>query len=128
MVRSSASRGVVEGLRRICLGFPEAVEKSFGGHVAPSFRVRDKLFVVIGEDGQTMTCKAPPGIQAMLVASDPDVFFVPPYVGSKGWVGVRLDSGVGLDELAELAEESYRLIAGKRLSSQLTGGEQPAPS
>ena len=119
MARSPGSRAVVNGVRRICLGFPEATEKSFGGQVAPSFRVRDKLFVVVSEDGRSMTCKAPPGVQQVLVASDPDRFFVPPYVGSKGWVGVRLDGGAELAELAELAEESYRLIAPKRLSALL---------
>ena len=99
--------------------FPEVVEKPFGGHVSPAFRVRDKLFVTIGEDGSSLTCKAPPGVQQVLVASDPARFFVPPYVGSKGWVGVRLDAGIDPEELAELAEESYRLVAPKRLSAQL---------
>lgn len=106
-------------LREICLGLPEAVEKPFGGHLAPSFRVRDKLFVMTSEDGRTMTFKAGPGIQQALVSSDPDRFFVPAYVGAKGWVGVRLDVDQNWDEIAELIEDSYRLIAPRRLSALL---------
>ena len=108
----------VAHLRRICLAFPEATEKPFGGHTAPAFRVRDKLFVHCHEDGRALTCKAPPGEQALLVASDPDRFFVPAYVGSKGWVGVRLDEPVDWGEIAELAEDSYRLIAPRSLVSR----------
>ena len=78
-------------IRSICLALPEAVEQPFGGHTAPSFRVRDKLFVMISEDRTRMTCKAPPGEQQALVGSDAVRFFVPAYVGHKGWVGVRLD-------------------------------------
>jgi predicted DNA-binding protein (MmcQ/YjbR family) len=109
----------IERLRKICLGFPEATEKSFGGHAAPSFRVRDKLFVMTSEDGTFMTCKAPPGDQAVLVASDPDRYFVPAYVGSKGWVGIRLDPDLDWDEISEIAEESYRMIAPKKLAAEL---------
>lgn len=113
---------LVHWLRSVCLAFPEATEKPFGGHVSPAFRVRDKLFLTIGEDGASLTCKAPPGVQQVLVASDPTRFFVPPYVGSKGWVGVRLGADADREELAELAEESYRLVAPKRLAAQLDDG------
>ena len=66
--------------------------------------------------------KAAEGAQGALVASDRDRFFVPPYVGHKGWVGVHLDrSPVDWDELADLVEESYRLIAPKRLVARLDG-------
>jgi predicted DNA-binding protein (MmcQ/YjbR family) len=109
----------IERLREICLGFPEATEKSFGGHAAPSFRVRDKLFLMTSEDGTFMTCKAPPGDQAVLVASDPDRYFVPAYVGSKGWVGIRLDPGLDWDEISEIVEESYRMIAPQKLAAEL---------
>lgn len=110
---------IVDAVRRICLGLPEATEKPFGGHASPAFRVRDKLFLVIGEDGRSATCKAAPGVQALLVASDPERFFVPPYVGPKGWIGIRLDAGIDAGELAELAEDSYRLVAPRRLSALL---------
>jgi predicted DNA-binding protein (MmcQ/YjbR family) len=106
-------------LREICLSLPEAVEKSIGGHTAPSFRIRDKLFVMTSEDGGSMTFKAGPGVQEALVASDPERFFVPAYVGAKGWVGARLDVDQDWDELAELIEDSYRMIAPKRLAALL---------
>jgi predicted DNA-binding protein (MmcQ/YjbR family) len=58
----------------------------------------------------------------MLVASDPDRFFVPKYVGSKGWVGIRLDGDPDWAEISEAVEDSYRLIAPKRLVAQLDEG------
>jgi hypothetical protein len=104
------------------LAFPEAVEKSFGGHTSPAFRVRDKLFVMVSEDGTSMTCKARPGVQHALVGDDPQRFFVPAYVGHKGWVGIRLDVAQDWEELADLAEESYRMTAPKRVAAQLDEG------
>ncbi|HEX3460327.1 MAG TPA: MmcQ/YjbR family DNA-binding protein [Acidimicrobiales bacterium] len=119
MTPSDRRSDPIERLRQICLRFPEATEKPFGGHTAPSFRVRDKLFVMTSEDGTSMTCKAPPGDQAVLVAADPDRYFVPAYVGSKGWVGIRLGPGLDWDEISEIAEESYRMTAPKKLTAGL---------
>lgn len=106
----------IERLRAICLALPEVEERPFGGHTAPAFRVRGKLFVMTSEDGGSMQCKAGPGVQEALVGSDPERFYVPGYVGPKGWVGARLGVGQDWDELAELVEDSYRMIAPKRLS------------
>jgi predicted DNA-binding protein (MmcQ/YjbR family) len=106
-------------LREICLSLPEAVEKSFGGHTAPSFRIRGKLFVMTSEDGLSMTFKAGPGVQEALLAETPERFFVPAYVGHKGWVGARLDVDQDWDEIAELIEDSYRMIAPKRLAASV---------
>ncbi len=103
----------------LCLSFPEAEEKPFGGHTAPSYRVRDKLFVMTSEDGRSMTLKGRPGVQEALVQSDPERFYAPPYVGSKGWIGVRLDADQDWEEIAELIEESYRMTAPKRLWASL---------
>jgi predicted DNA-binding protein (MmcQ/YjbR family) len=110
-------------LRDICLALPEAAEKPFGGHTAPSFRIRDKLFAMTSEDGTSMMVKAGPGVQEALLAQAPERFFVPAYVGGKGWVGARLDVDQDWDELAELIEDSYRLIAPKRLAALV---ERPA--
>jgi predicted DNA-binding protein (MmcQ/YjbR family) len=112
----SESEAVV---RAICLALPEATEKPFGGHTSPAFRVRDKMFVMISEDRTSMTFKAAPGVQEALVGDDPSRFYVPPYVGSKGWVGVCLDLDHDWDELAELLRDSYRMIAPKRLAAQV---------
>ena len=109
----------VTRVREICLALPEATEKAFGGHTSPAFRVRDKLFVMISEDRTSMTFKAAAGVQEALVGDDPERFYVPPYVGAKGWVGARLDLDHDWDELAELLRESYRLIAPKRLAAQV---------
>jgi predicted DNA-binding protein (MmcQ/YjbR family) len=121
--KSAKADEVIARIRAICLALPEAEEKPFGGHTAPSFRVRDKLFVMTSEPGYSepsMQCKAGPGAQDVLVHADPARFFVPPYTGHNGWVGVRLDRG-GLDWalIEELIRESYRLIAPKRLAAQL---------
>src|ERR1035441_9137593 len=101
---AGAPARVVERIRKTCLALPEAVEKSFGRHVPPGFRVQDKLFVVISEDRSYMTLKAPEGVQRILVYSDGERFFVPPYVGSKGWVGARiaLKEAPNRDEVAPM--------------------------
>jgi hypothetical protein len=107
-------------LRKICLALPEAEEIETWGH--PTFRVRKKIFVGCSEsdDGRAqMTCKAPPGEQQALVAADPKRFFVPAYVGNRGWVGVHLDGQVDWDEIAELVHESYRITAPKKLAALL---------
>ena len=116
----------VARIRAICLGLPEAVEKPFGGHTSPAFRVRDKMFVVVSEDRTSMTVKAPPGVQAILINSDPERFFFPKYVGSKGWVGVRLDPDPPPDweEMAEIIYESYAMTAPKRLVAQWESGRE----
>lgn len=109
----------IDRLRAICLAFPEAIES--GGVGDPSFKVRDKIFAMQHRmDGRmSMWCKAPPGAQSVLVNSTPERFFVPPYVGHHGWIGVWLDNKVDWDEIADLVEESYRMTAPKRLWMQL---------
>jgi predicted DNA-binding protein (MmcQ/YjbR family) len=103
----------------ICLALPEAEEQPFGGHTAPSFRVGGKFFVMIGESRESMTFKAGPGVQEALVSADPERFYVPAYVGHRGWVGARLDVEQDWQEITELIEDSYRLIAPKRLAARL---------
>ncbi len=106
-------------VRTLCLALPEAEERPFGDHTAPAFRIRDKFFAMTSEDGSSMTLKAPKGVQAVLVASDPARFFVPKYVGHIGWVGIHLDlpEPPDWDELAEMIAESYCLTAPKRLAA-----------
>ncbi len=118
-VAGVATTDPVERLRALCLALPEAVEKPFGGHTSPSFRVGDKLFVMVGEDRTSMTCKGAPGVQQELVAAEPDRFFVPAYVGHKGWVGARLDVDQDWDEIADLVTDSWRRTAPKRLVARL---------
>ena len=109
-------------LRRICLAFPEAEEA--GGVGRPTFKVRGKIFCMRHSLHQvarwSVWFKAPPGAQDVVVASDTKRFFVPPYVGSKGWIGAYLDVEHDWDELADMIEESYRMTAPKRLVTQLS--------
>ena len=101
----------------------EASEReTFGG---PTFRVREKIFAMeTGRDGPpSFWCKAPPGSQAVLVGADPVRFFVPPYLGPKGWVGIRLDVIAAEEpdwgEVETLVRRSYRLVAPQRLAALL---------
>ena len=116
-----SSRRPIERLRRLCLALPEAVEKEAWGD--PTFRVRDKIFAMEkrGDGRCSLWAKAPPGGQEHLVAADPERFFVPPYVGHKGWIGMRLDQRPDWTEVAEVVRRSYRLTAPKRLLALLDG-------
>ena len=110
---------VLERLRAICLAFPEATEG--GGVGDPAFKVREKIFAMRHdmEGRASLWCKAPPGAQGVLVNATPELFFVPPYVGRHGWIGLWLDAVTDWGEVADLVEESYRMTAPKRLLAQL---------
>lgn len=119
---------VLKRLRSICLALPEATEKVAWG--SPTFRVKDKLFAMYADDHHgdgrvAVWCKAPPGEQAVMVGADPDRFFVPPYVGPSGWVGVRLDRDVPWDDVADILTASYRMTAPKKVLAAL---DAPAPA
>jgi hypothetical protein len=111
-------------VRKLCLALPEAHEVEAWGE--PTFRVRNKLFAMYADAGNhhgagrpAVWCKAGAGNQQLMVAAAPSRFFVPPYVGPSGWVGVYLDGAVDWAELGGLLEDSYRLIAPKRLAALL---------
>jgi hypothetical protein len=117
----------LDRLRAICLAFPEVTERP--SHGAPTWFARDKSsFVTLWLDGHHdntfphLWCAAPPGAQEALVAAEPGMFFRPPYVGGRGWLGVRLDGAVDWGEIAELCEDAYRAVAPKRLVAQLDEG------
>ena len=108
-------------LRGICLALPEATEQGEGGVGDPAFKVREKIFAMRhGFEGRaSLWCKAQPGVQEMLVGAASGRFFVPPYVGHHGWVGMWLDIDIDWDEVADLVQESYRMTAPKRLIALL---------
>jgi hypothetical protein len=110
--------GSLERLRAICLALPEAAEKQTWE--IPTFRIRDKIFAM-AHDPDTVWCKAPRGVQAILVGAAPDRFFVPPYVGHKGWIGFHLDRTTDWAEVTALIHRSYRMTAPKRLAAQIAG-------
>ena len=112
----------LESLRRLCLALPEATERL--SHGEPTWFVRgQKVFATYADhhhdDRLAFWCAAPAGAQRGLVSSDPERFFVPPYVGHRGWVGVYVDVPVDWDEIAALLTDAYRMIAPKRLVAQL---------
>jgi len=111
-------------LRKLALALPEAHEVEAWG--APTFRVRNKLFAMFasadshhGGGRPAVWVKAAPGNQDLMVRAFPHRFFVPPYVGPSGWVGVWLDEGAEWSELAELLRDAWRLTAPKRLHALL---------
>lgn len=114
-------------LRKLCLALPEAHEVEAWGE--PTFRVRNKLFAMYaaptnhhGAGRPAVWCKAAPGNQSLMVRAAPDRFFVPPYVGPSGWVGVWLDRDPDWAEVRELMCDSYRLTAPKKLQALLDQG------
>jgi hypothetical protein len=78
-----------------------------------------------GDGRLALWCAAPPGAQAELIEQDPDRFFRPPYVGHRGWIGVRLDRDLDWGEIAGIAEDAYRQVAPKTLLAQLDAERSP---
>ena len=104
-------------VRRLCLALPEASERL--SHGEPTFFVGKKVFVMFADnhhgDGRVAVwLPVPPGMQAALIAEAPAVYFRPPYVGHRGWVGIEL-ARVSDDELAFHVRTAWELVAPKRL-------------
>lgn len=114
-------------VRAICLALPEVTERT--SHGAPAWFVRDRRsFATLWAHGHHdndfphLWCAGLPGAQEALAASSPGVFFRPPYVGHRGWIGVRLDGDTDWTELAELCADAYRAVAPARLIARLDAG------
>jgi hypothetical protein len=109
-------------LRRLCLDLPEVTERLSHGEPTWFIRAR-RTFVTFADhhhdDRLAFWCAAPAGAQSLLVDAGPDRFFVPPYVGGRGWLGVRLDVPVDWDEIGQLVLDAYRAIAPAGLIAQL---------
>jgi hypothetical protein len=121
MTDVSGDNGAVARVRGICLALPGVTERVSHGEV--SFFV-GRQFVAVddhhhGGDRLAFWCPAGPGAQEQLIAEDPAQFFRPPYVGHRGWVGVRIDLDPDWDEITAIIRDAYRLIAPKRLVAQL---------
>jgi hypothetical protein len=119
VVDSRTRERTLRRIREICLSLPETSERL--SHGAPTFFVRDKrafLMVLTNHHGDgrfAIWCAAPQGMQKMLVEADPERFFVPPYVGHRGWLGMRLDGALDWDEVAGIAEDAYAEVAPAKL-------------
>jgi predicted DNA-binding protein (MmcQ/YjbR family) len=114
----------LDRLRELCLALPETTERL--SHGEPTWFVRDrKTFVVFADrhhdDRLAFWCAAPPDAQEALLATHPDRYFHPPYVGHRGWLGVWLDVPVDWAEIAEIVTDAYRVIAPRRLAEGLPG-------
>jgi hypothetical protein len=101
-------------VREACLALPETSERL--SHGAPAFFIGGRrAFAMFHDDHHgdgrlAIWCAAPEGAQEALVAEDPDRYFVPPYVGHRGWLGVRLDRGLAWDSIAGAIEDAYATV------------------
>ena len=116
----------LEPLRKLCLALPEATERL--SHGEPTWFIRDKRsFVTYAnhhhDNRLAFWCAAPDGAQHALVTSDPERFFIPPYVGYRGWLGVYLDGKIDWDQIADIVTEAYRSVAPKKLLAELEARE-----
>ena len=113
-------------LSKICLALPETSRELMNSHA--TFRVRKKVFAYFlnnhhGDGIVAVTCKALPGDHKALVESDPARFYLPAYIGSRGWVALRLDVGeIDWEEVSELVAGSYKLVAPKTLAARVKLG------
>jgi hypothetical protein len=114
--------GLEVRIRTICLDLPGVTEKL--SHGAPAF-FAGRQFLMLWIDGHHehafphLWCAAPPGAQSELVTTEPDRFFRPPYVGGRGWLGVRLDGRIDWKEIEVVCEEAFRSVAPKKLIASL---------
>jgi hypothetical protein len=115
-------RAELRQVRELCVALPEVTERL--SHGAPTWFAGKKTMVMFlddhhGDGRLALWVAAPPGVQRDMVEQEPERFFVPPYVGPRGWLGVRLDRTPDWDEVADIVEEAYRVVAIKRLLTQL---------
>jgi hypothetical protein len=102
-------------VRKVCAALPEVTERP--SHGSPAWFVRDKKTLAMfvddhhGDGILGFWCAAPPGVQQDLVSEEPERFFRPPYVGGRGWLGVRLDRSPDWSEVAQIVEDAYRTVA-----------------
>lgn len=116
----------VARLRKIALALPGVSEKLSHGEVCffVAAGSKGKQFVAVdnhhhGADHLAFWCPAPPGAQEELIAENPARFFRPPYVGHRGWIGVRIDLEPDWDEIAEIVTDAFRQVAPKGLIGHL---------
>ena len=113
----------VQRLREICLALPEMSERL--SHGEPAWFVRGTKTVATLDDHHhggnhlAFWCPAPPGVQQEMIELEPLRFFSPPYVGGRGWLGVRIDNDPDWDEIAQIVEDAYRMVAPKKLIALL---------
>lgn len=107
----------LDRVRQLCMAMPQVEERL--SHGEPAWFLRGKkLFVMFADrhhdDRVAFWCASPPGVQEMLVESNPQAFFRPPYVGVRGWLGVYLDDTPNWDEIAGLVESAYETLTKRK--------------
>ncbi|HLB08597.1 MAG TPA: MmcQ/YjbR family DNA-binding protein [Gemmatimonadaceae bacterium] len=126
MSRKTAPTQPIDRLRIVCLALPEAHEVEAWSE--PTFRVKNKIFAMYaasdthhGAGRPAVWVKSTHLIQDMLIHDDPDRYFAPPYVGPKGWLGIRLDRRPNWKTTGDLIRDAYLLTAPKRIAAMLGG-------
>ena len=113
-------------LKKICLAFPDVTAEKANEHTKFLVKKKTLAYYTVNHHGDGMLAlltKAAPGVQGTLVDSDPKTFFVPPYIGKQGWVGMRLDLGkTDWEAVFELVKDSFLLVAPKRSIAALAAG------
>ena len=113
-------KNIGDAVRELCLGLPEAYEAL--SHGSPEFRVGKRTFASFsvnhhGDGRIALWLNMPPGAQQLYVEAEPEYFFVPPYVGPRGWLGVELDRGLGWGRIGALVREAYAMAAPAEVSA-----------
>lgn len=123
MLTAGAKKKLLTRVRSACLAYPESSERE--SHGAPAFFVREKgCFCMVldnhhGDGRLALWLPAPPGAQADAVELDPEIFFVPPYVGPSGWIGLRLDRDPPWRWIERAVRDAYLKRAPKKLIASL---------
>jgi hypothetical protein len=125
-----AQRTITDVVREIMAALPEVEE--FTSHGSPTFRVRGKIFATYtinhhGDGRVALNLMAPRGAQAAFTKIDPKSYFVPPYVGPKGWLGVELDKGLDWRTIRDHVRDAYAMVAPKALIAELSDEVRVAP-
>ncbi len=128
--KRAASRGpkaaktpnVSDAVRRLCLSFPDTEEVQ--AHGSPDFRVRGKTFATYtinhhGDGHVALWLRSPPGAQQLYTEMEPELYFVPPYVGPRGWLGVELNTGISWETVAKRTREAFEEVAPASLSQAI---------
>jgi hypothetical protein len=121
---SLEDRALFERIRELCLSFPGTSERT--SHGAPTFFIQDKKSFVQyhinhhGDGRIGLWCAAPSGVQMMLVESQPNLYYIPAYVGHLGWIGIRLDRDAAWEEISSVIGDAYLTRAPKKLKDLLT--------
>ena len=120
---AASKRRTLTRVRNFCLALPEVTERMSHGSPAWFVRRAPQFATLLDnhhDDGVFgLWCAAPDGAQRLLVEADPEHFFIPPYVGHRGWLGVHLDRSLPWAEVETVLERAYLAVAPSRLAAEL---------